>query len=123
MIRSRRSHALGIRAALLYAGLVVALAPPALAFEIPRRVMSCGATDVSGGSFQLAATVGEIGPVSAIVSGGSFRRGEGFWVGYGALAAVPGTALEIEITVEHRRKRAAATVVKKPFFDPPRKKS
>ena len=33
-----------------------------------------------------------------------------------------GTSLEMEITVEHRRKRAAAHVVKKPFFDPPRKK-
>jgi aminomethyltransferase len=36
--------------------------------------------------------------------------------------AAPGTPLEIEITVEHRRKRAAARVVKKPFFDPERKK-
>jgi glycine cleavage system aminomethyltransferase T len=35
----------------------------------------------------------------------------------------PGTSLEMEITVEHRRGRAAASVVKKPFFDPPRKKS
>ncbi|MDQ5850082.1 MAG: aminomethyltransferase family protein [Pseudomonadota bacterium] len=34
----------------------------------------------------------------------------------------PGTALEMEITVEHRRKRAAARVVKKPFFDPERKR-
>ena len=33
------------------------------------------------------------------------------------------TPLEMEITVEHRRKRAAASVVKKPFFDPPRKKA
>jgi aminomethyltransferase len=47
---------------------------------------------------------------------------------YIALAHVPsrwatqGTALEMEITVEHRRKRAAARVVKKPFFDPPRKR-
>ncbi|HET7670088.1 MAG TPA: aminomethyltransferase family protein [Burkholderiales bacterium] len=37
--------------------------------------------------------------------------------------ATPGTQLEMEITVEHRRKRAAATVVKKPFFDPPRKRA
>ena len=37
--------------------------------------------------------------------------------------AKPGTQLEIEITVEHRRKRAAARVVKKPFFDPERKKA
>ena len=36
--------------------------------------------------------------------------------------AKPGTELDIEITVEHRRKRAAARVVKKPFFDPQRKK-
>jgi len=37
--------------------------------------------------------------------------------------ARPGTEIDIEITVEHRRKRAAARVVKKPFFDPERKKS
>ena len=37
--------------------------------------------------------------------------------------AAPGTQLEIEITVEHRRKRAAARVVKKPFFDPERKRA
>jgi aminomethyltransferase len=37
--------------------------------------------------------------------------------------AAPGSALEIEITVEHRRKRAAARVVKKPFFDPERKRA
>jgi aminomethyltransferase len=37
--------------------------------------------------------------------------------------ANPGTELDIEITVEHRRKRAAARVVKKPFFDPERKKA
>src|SRR5687768_1366609 len=36
--------------------------------------------------------------------------------------AKPGTPLDIEITVEHRRKRAVARVVKKPFFDPERKK-
>jgi glycine cleavage system T protein (aminomethyltransferase) len=36
--------------------------------------------------------------------------------------AAPGTELEMEITVEHRRKRAAARVVKKPFFDPERKR-
>jgi aminomethyltransferase len=34
-----------------------------------------------------------------------------------------GTQLEMEITVEHRRKRAAITVVKKPFFDPERKRA
>jgi aminomethyltransferase len=37
--------------------------------------------------------------------------------------ARPGTQLDIEITVEHRRKRAAAQVVKKPFFDPERKRA
>ena len=35
----------------------------------------------------------------------------------------PGTELEMEITVEHRRKRALARVVKKPFFDPDRKRA
>ena len=37
--------------------------------------------------------------------------------------ATPGTQLDMEITVEHRRKRAIATVVKKPFFDPLRKRA
>lgn len=37
--------------------------------------------------------------------------------------ATAGTELDIEITVEHRRKRAGARVVKKPFFDPERKKA
>jgi aminomethyltransferase len=37
--------------------------------------------------------------------------------------SAPGTTLEMEITVEHRRRRAAARVVKKPFFDPERKRS
>ena len=34
----------------------------------------------------------------------------------------PDTAVEMEVTVEHQRKRAAARVRKLPFFDPPRKK-
>lgn len=37
--------------------------------------------------------------------------------------AQPGTELEMEVTVEHQRKRAAAQVVKKPFFDPERKRA
>lgn len=37
--------------------------------------------------------------------------------------AAVGTALEMEVTVEHRRQRAAARVVKKPFFDPERKRA
>ena len=37
--------------------------------------------------------------------------------------AAQGTGLEIEMTVEHRRKRASARVVKKPFFDPERKRA
>ncbi len=35
---------------------------------------------------------------------------------------VPGTNLEMEVTVEHQRLRATATVVETPFFDPPRKR-
>ena len=35
----------------------------------------------------------------------------------------PGTGVEMEITVEHRRERARATVCKLPFFDPERKKA
>ena len=34
-----------------------------------------------------------------------------------------GTHLEIEVTVEHRRRRAQATVARTPFFDPVRKRS
>ena len=34
----------------------------------------------------------------------------------------PKTEVELEVTVEHRRKRANAVVTKLPFFDPPRKK-
>ncbi len=37
--------------------------------------------------------------------------------------AEPGTMLEIEMTIEHRRKRAGATVVKTPFLDPERKRA
>jgi aminomethyltransferase len=35
----------------------------------------------------------------------------------------PGTRVQIEITVEHQRKRADATVVGLPFFDPERKRA
>jgi aminomethyltransferase len=35
----------------------------------------------------------------------------------------PGTGVEIEVTVEHRRKRADAVVRKLPFFDPERKRA
>ena len=35
----------------------------------------------------------------------------------------PGTQLEMEVTVEHRHKRVAVRVVKKPFFNPERKRS
>ncbi len=38
-------------------------------------------------------------------------------------SAAPGTALEMEVTVEHRRRRAAARIVKKPFFNPERKRA
>src|SRR5688500_3091723 len=34
-----------------------------------------------------------------------------------------GTNVEFEVTVDHRRKRARATITKLPFFDPPRKKA
>ena len=35
----------------------------------------------------------------------------------------PGTTLEMEITVEHHRKRAGATVAETPFFNPDRKRA
>jgi aminomethyltransferase len=41
----------------------------------------------------------------------------------GSRWAAPGTRLEMEVTVEHRRKRAAARVVEKPFFNPERKRA
>ena len=37
--------------------------------------------------------------------------------------AAPGTAVEMEITVEHHRKRASARVTKLPFFNPDRKRA
>jgi aminomethyltransferase len=37
--------------------------------------------------------------------------------------AEPGTEIEMEVTVEHQRKRAAGRVVKKPFFNPERKRA
>jgi aminomethyltransferase len=37
--------------------------------------------------------------------------------------AAPGTRLQMEVTVEHRRKQAAATVVPTPFFNPDRKRA
>ena len=37
--------------------------------------------------------------------------------------AAPDTRLEMEVTVEHRRRRAAARVVRKPFFNPERKRA
>lgn len=40
-----------------------------------------------------------------------------------AAYADPDTAVEMEVTVEHRRKRAAATVRALPFFDPERKRA
>ena len=35
----------------------------------------------------------------------------------------PGTRLDVEMTVEYVRRRAAASVVRLPFFDPERKRS
>jgi aminomethyltransferase len=40
-----------------------------------------------------------------------------------AVFATPGTALEIEMTVEHHRKRANASVQALPFFNPERKRT
>jgi aminomethyltransferase len=38
-------------------------------------------------------------------------------------AAREGTKLQMELTVDHRRRQAGATVSKLPFFDPPRKRA
>jgi aminomethyltransferase len=40
-----------------------------------------------------------------------------------AAHAAEGTALELEVTVEHQRERAAVRVVPRPFFDPGRKRA
>jgi len=40
-----------------------------------------------------------------------------------AAQAAPGTEIEVEVTVEHRRRRAGARVVDTPFFDPERKRA
>ncbi|MCH8125604.1 aminomethyl transferase family protein [candidate division KSB1 bacterium] len=37
--------------------------------------------------------------------------------------AIPGSQVEMEITIEFHRKLTTATIVKTPFFDPPRKKA
>ncbi len=37
--------------------------------------------------------------------------------------ATPGSQLQMEFTIEHSRQRADATIVKLPFFDPPRKRA
>ena len=37
--------------------------------------------------------------------------------------AMPGAQVDIEVTIEHARKTTGATVVKTPFFDPPRKRA
>jgi aminomethyltransferase len=34
----------------------------------------------------------------------------------------PGTAVTMEVTVEHHRRQAPGKVVKLPFYDPPQKK-
>jgi aminomethyltransferase len=41
----------------------------------------------------------------------------------GSSFATPGETVEIELTAEYRRHRVPATVVKPPFFNPPRKRS
>jgi glycine cleavage system T protein (aminomethyltransferase) len=38
-------------------------------------------------------------------------------------AARPGTSLQMEMTVDHKRRDVGATVTKLPFFDPPRKRA
>jgi len=37
-------------------------------------------------------------------------------------AAAIGTQLDFEVTVEYKRRTVTATVTKKPFYDPPRKR-
>src|SRR4029079_10751081 len=82
-----------------------------LAPRIPNIAWRASAPIYAGGSQVGYATSGTWSPLlkKYIVAGHVDAK-------YGA----PGTELEMEITVEHRRNRAKATVRKLPFFDPPR---
>lgn len=63
----------------LVAVLVVALfaAPGICDYQITESVVGSGATDASGGSYQLRGTVGQ--PVIGVTEGGSFTNEIGFW--------------------------------------------
>ena len=85
-----------------------------LAPHVPNIAWRASAPLLSGGKQVGYATSGTWSPLlkKYLVLGHVDSR-------YGA----PETALELEMTVEHRRKRATAIVKKLPFFDPPRKKA
>lgn len=59
----------------------IASAQPASGFSLTRKAFSASGSGkglITGGSLSLGVTVGEAGVVG-VVSGGSFRLGEGFW--------------------------------------------
>lgn len=58
--------------------IVLAVAAPAAAqYQITESVIGSGATNASGGSYQLLGTVGQ--PVIGVTEGGSYRNEIGFW--------------------------------------------
>jgi hypothetical protein len=52
-------------------------APAAAQYQITESVIGSGATNASGGSYQLLGTVGQ--PVIGVTEGGSYRNEIGFW--------------------------------------------
>jgi len=61
----------------LAAALLVVTAPAAAQYRIDESVIGSGATNASGGSYQLLGTVGQ--PTIGVASGGSYINEIGFW--------------------------------------------
>jgi len=79
--------------------LFLAAAGAALAnggIELPRWVLSGGASDSAGGDVALRATLGQ--PVVGVVSGGDVTLGQGFWHG----GRLPGGGYDIYLPLVQR---------------------
>ena len=62
--------------------------------EMPRWVLSSGATDSSGGEVTLQGTLGQ--PVVGVVSSGDVTLGQGFW--YGGDRSASGYTIYLPLT-------------------------